>query len=93
MTNDESFPTLVYQYVDFAGSPDDISQWKTDDLRKLISMAQAELQRRGDEPRGCVPKDQGCLCWFMGKYDQRPDHDPDCPVRLRRSANRTGDGK
>ena len=46
---DEDFPTLVYQYVDFAGSPDEIGQWKTEDLQKLIAMAQAELKRRGHE--------------------------------------------
>lgn len=44
--------------------------------------------RRAENPSGCIPKDPGCLCWFMAEYDQRPDHDADCPVRLRRAQNR-----
>lgn len=84
MTNEESFPTLVYQYVDFAGSPDEIEKWKAEDLHRLIAMAQSELKRRGDEPRAepvsawlleCVPPLGDVLYYCApGDWCSNPNH-------------------
>lgn len=41
-----SFSSLIYQYTDIAGSPDEASAWDTEDLEYLIALVQAELQRR-----------------------------------------------